>query len=81
MLLHVTPFTTLMLPHLLDMLRKQGFSFESLSQVESDPAYSGDPDAGLESGGTLPEQFMDSRHLPYPQAKPDPFQQITKLCQ
>lgn len=81
MLLHETPFTTLMLPDLLDMLRKQGFSFESLSQVESDPAYAEDPDAGLVSGGTLPEQFMDARHLPYPSAKPDPFPQITELCQ
>jgi peptidoglycan/xylan/chitin deacetylase (PgdA/CDA1 family) len=54
MLLHETPFTTLMFPDLLDMLRKQGFSFESLSQVESDPAYAEDPDAGLESGGTFP---------------------------
>jgi hypothetical protein len=70
-----------MLPDLLDMLRKQGFSFESLAQVESDPAYVEDPDAGSESGGTLPGQFMDSRHLPYPRANPDPFQQINQLCQ
>jgi peptidoglycan/xylan/chitin deacetylase (PgdA/CDA1 family) len=81
MLLHATPFTTLMLSDLLDMLRKQGFRFESLAQVESDPAYAEDPDAGLASGGTFLEQFMDSRHLPYPSAKPDPFQQITQLCQ
>jgi peptidoglycan/xylan/chitin deacetylase (PgdA/CDA1 family) len=81
MLLHETPFTTLMLPDLLDMLRKQGFSFESLSQVENDPAYAEDPDAGLESGGTLSEQFMDSHRLPFPPAKPDPFHQITQLCQ
>ena len=81
MLLHESPFTTLMLPDLLDMLRKQGFSFESLAQVESDPAYVEDPDAGSESGGTLPGQFMDSRHLPYPRANPDPFQQINQLCQ
>jgi peptidoglycan/xylan/chitin deacetylase (PgdA/CDA1 family) len=81
MLLHATPFTTLMLSDLLDMLRKQGFRFESLAQVESDPAYAEDPDAGLASGGTFPEQFLDARHLPYPSAKPDPFQQITKLCQ
>jgi len=81
MLLHENPFTTLMLPNLIDMLRKQGFSFESLAQVESDPAYAEDPDAGLESGGTLPEQFMDSRHLKYPPAKPDPFQQLTQVCQ
>jgi len=81
LLLHETPFTTLMLPDLLDMLRKEGFSFESLSQVTGDPAYAEDPDAGLESGGTLPEQFMDSRHLPYPGAKPDPSNQIAQLCQ
>ena len=81
MLLHETPFTTLMLPDLLDMLRKQGFSFESLSQVESDPAYAEDPDAGLVSGGTYSELFMDSRHLTYPAARPDPFPQINQLCQ
>ncbi|MGB8031302.1 MAG: polysaccharide deacetylase family protein [Terracidiphilus sp.] len=81
MLLHETPFTTLMLPDLLDLLRKQGFSFESLAQVESDPAYADDPDAGLLSGGTLLGQFMDSRHLPYPPAESDPFQHIDQLCQ
>ncbi len=81
MLLHATPFTTLMLSDLLDMLRKQGFGFESLAQVESDPAYAEDPDAGLVSGGTFPEQFLEARHLPYPSAKPGPFRQITQLCQ
>ncbi len=63
MLLHETPFTALMLPDLLDLLRKQGFSFESLSQVESDTAYAEDPDAGSEAGGTFQGQFMDSRSL------------------
>lgn len=81
MLLHATPFTALMLSDLLDMLRKQGFGFESLPLVESDPAYAEDPDAGLVSGGTFPEQFLEARRLPYPSARPDPFQQITKLCQ
>jgi len=81
LLLHETPFTTLMLPDLLDLLRKWEFSFESLSQVESDPAYAEDLDAGSESGGTFQGQFMDSRHLRYPPAEPDPFQQVTQLCQ
>ena len=81
LLLHETPFTTLMLPDLLDLLRKRGFSFESLSQVESDAAYAEDPDAGSESGGTFQGQFMDSRRLPYPPAKPDPYQQVSQLCQ
>jgi hypothetical protein len=70
-----------MLPDLLDLLRNQGFSFESLSQVESDPAYAEDPEAGSESGGTFQGQFMDSRHLPYPPVKPDPFQRVSQLCQ
>jgi peptidoglycan/xylan/chitin deacetylase (PgdA/CDA1 family) len=81
MLLHATAFTTLMLPNLLDYLRAQGFSFAGLAQVESDPAYAQEPDAGLKYGGTLPDQFMDSRHLPYPPFKPKPFPQLTHLCQ
>jgi peptidoglycan/xylan/chitin deacetylase (PgdA/CDA1 family) len=81
MLLHETSFTTLMLPDLLDLLRKQGFSFESLSQVESDTAYAEDPDAGSEAGGTFQGQFMDSRRLTYPPVKPDPFLEVSQLCQ
>jgi peptidoglycan/xylan/chitin deacetylase (PgdA/CDA1 family) len=80
MLLHATAFTTLMLPDLLDMLRAQGFAFAGLVQVESDPAYAQDPDAGLKFGGTLPDQFMDSRHLPYPPFMPKPFPRISHLC-
>lgn len=81
MLLHATAFTTLMLPDLLELLRSEGFNFEGLAQVENDPAYTLDPDAGLPYGGTLPDQFMDSRHLPYPPVAPKPFQQLAHLCQ
>jgi peptidoglycan-N-acetylglucosamine deacetylase len=81
MLLHATAFTTLMLPDLLQLLRSQGFTFEGLAQVENDPAYSLDPDAGLPFGGTLPDQFMDSRHLPYPPVAPKPFQRLAHLCE
>lgn len=80
LLLHATAFTTLMLPELLDLLRKQGFRFSTLAEVEQDPIYAQDPDAALKYGGTLPDQFMDSRHLPYPPFKPKPFDQIQKLC-
>jgi peptidoglycan/xylan/chitin deacetylase (PgdA/CDA1 family) len=81
MLLHATAFTTVMLPDLLDLLRKQGFRFASLPQVEQDPAYAQDPDAALKYGGTLPDQFMDSRHLTYPPFQPKPFEKIKTLCQ
>ncbi len=80
-LLHETAFTTLMLPQLLDLLRTQGFQFASISEVEQDPAYALDPDAALKYGGTLPDQFMDSRHLPYPPFKPKPFDRLKTLCQ
>jgi len=81
MLLHATAFTTLMLPDLLDLLRRQGFSFAPLAEVEADSAYAHDPDAALKYGGTLPDQFMDSRHLPYPPVPPKPFDKLTHLCQ
>jgi len=81
MLLHATAFTTVMLPDLVDLLHKQGFRFESLAEVERDPVYSRDPDAALRYGGTLPDQFMDARRLPYPAFKPKPFEQLKSLCQ
>ncbi len=80
LLLHETAFTTLMLPALLDLLRKQGFRFASLPEIEQDPAYAQDPDAALKYGGTLPDQFMDSRHLKYPPFQPKPFDKLKILC-
>jgi peptidoglycan/xylan/chitin deacetylase (PgdA/CDA1 family) len=80
LLLHATAFTTLMLPQLLDQLRSDGFSFDALADVEKDPAYAMDPDAALRYGGTLPDQFMDSRHLPYPPFQPKPFDKLKIIC-
>jgi peptidoglycan-N-acetylglucosamine deacetylase len=80
-LLHETPFTTLMLPDLLNLLLTQGFTFSSLPEVEQDAAYAQDPDAPLKYGGTLPDQFMDSRHLKYPPFKPKPFDRLKTICQ
>jgi peptidoglycan/xylan/chitin deacetylase (PgdA/CDA1 family) len=81
LLLHETAFTTLMLPDLLSLLRSEGFTFSSLPEVEKDPAFVSDPDAGLKYGGTLPDQFMDSRHLAYPPVAPKPFAEMKNLCQ
>jgi hypothetical protein len=81
MLLHAMAFTTLMLPDLVNLLGKQGFQFISLPKAEQDSVYSQDPDAALKFGGTLPDQFMDSRHLPYPQFQPKPFEKMKGLCQ
>ncbi len=80
LLLHATAFTTLMLPNLLDLLRKQGFRFAPLPKVERDRAYAMDPDAALKYGGTLPDQFMDAGKLPYPPFQPKPFEKLKSLC-
>jgi hypothetical protein len=69
-----------MLPRLLELLHGEGFSLGSLPAVEADAAYELDPDAGLKYGGTLPDQFMDSRHLPYPVVEPKPFKKLQTLC-
>jgi hypothetical protein len=62
------------------MLRKQGFQFAALAEVERDPAYALDPDAALKYGGTLPDQFMDAGKLPYPPFKPKPMEKLASLC-
>ncbi len=81
LLLHATAFTTLMLPQLLDQLRSEGFNFDGIADVEKDPVYAMDPDAALKYGGTLPDQFMDSRHLQYPPFQPKPFDKLRTICQ
>jgi peptidoglycan-N-acetylglucosamine deacetylase len=81
LLLHATAFTTLMLPDLVELLRKDGFRFAALAEVEQDPTYAQDPDTALKYGGTLPDQFMDAGKLPYPKFKEKPFDKLKSLCQ
>ncbi len=80
LLLHATAFTTLMLPDLIELLQTQGFRFAALPKVEQNHAFALDPDAALPYGGTLPDQFMDSRHLTYPTFQPKPFDKLKSLC-
>lgn len=80
LLLHETAFTAHMLPELIDLLKKEGFAFKPLADIERDPAYSLDPDAALEYGGTLPDQFMDAKRLPYPPFDPKPMDRLNTIC-
>ena len=80
MLLHAMAFTTLMLPDLIQQLRQQGFRFEPLEKVERDAAYAQEPGIASKYGGTLTDQFMDARHLPYPPIPPLPTEKLQNLC-
>jgi hypothetical protein len=81
MLLHAMAFTTLMLPDLIELMRKEGFRFAQLPKVEQDHAYAQNPDAALPYGTSFPGQFMDSRHLTYPPFNPHPNEKLQSLCQ
>ena len=80
MLLHAMAFTTLMLPDLIELMRKEGFRFAQLPKVEQDHAYAQNPDAALPYGTSFPGQFMDSRHLTYPPFTPHPNEKLQSLC-
>ena len=80
LLLHIGAFDSIMLPDLLDLLSAQGFSFVTLEEAESDPAYPQDPQAALQYGGTLLEQFMDGQHRKYPPHADKPMDKLNSIC-
>jgi peptidoglycan-N-acetylglucosamine deacetylase len=51
MLLHIGGFQTVMLPHLLELLKRWGFKLISPEEAESDPAYAFDPNLPRVWGG------------------------------
>ena len=80
LLLHIGAFDSVMLPSLLDSLRKQGIALISLQQAEEDPAYQTDTNAALSTGGTLLEQMVESKHLDYPPHADEPLQKLDSVC-
>jgi peptidoglycan/xylan/chitin deacetylase (PgdA/CDA1 family) len=79
LLLHIGGFETVMLPELLDFMKKQGFRFVTLPDAEKDPAYRIDPDVALKDGGTLLDQMMEAKHITFPQNN-KPYEQLNALC-
>ena len=66
LLLHIGAFDAKMLPDLIDLFRRRGFTFTTLPEAMKDPAYSDDPDIALEHGGTFQEQVAAARHIKFP---------------
>ena len=69
----------MMLPRLLDLLKRQGFKLVTLPEAEKDSAYKSDPDVALKDGGTLLDQMMEARHLSFP-ANSKPYEQLSAVC-
>jgi peptidoglycan/xylan/chitin deacetylase (PgdA/CDA1 family) len=80
LLMHVGAFDAVMLPQLLEQMKKQGFKFVTLEAAEADPAYQTDPDVGLVDGGTLLDQIFESQHLQYPPHADKPMKELHDLC-
>jgi peptidoglycan/xylan/chitin deacetylase (PgdA/CDA1 family) len=80
LLMHIGAFDAVMLPDLLAQMKKDGFKFISLEEAESDPAYQSDPDVGLVDGGTLLDQFFDSKKLKYPPHAEKPRAELAAIC-
>ena len=80
MLLHIGAFETVMLPHLLDLLKQRGFKLITLQEAESDPAYANDPTLPSNWGGTFLQQMMVAEHIPLLVESEDRLAKIDALC-
>jgi peptidoglycan-N-acetylglucosamine deacetylase len=80
LLLHIGALDSIMLPDLLDLLKKQGFDFVSLEEAEKDAAYQRDPGAALLHGGTFLEQLTEAEHLNYPPHIDRPIEKLDAIC-
>jgi peptidoglycan-N-acetylglucosamine deacetylase len=80
LLLHIGALDSVMLPDLLDLLKKQGFDFITLEEAQKDPAYQSDPDAALVHGGTFLEQLTEAKHLKYPPHVDRPMDKLDAIC-
>lgn len=79
LLMHIGAFDARMLPRLLDLYRRRGFSFVPLAQAENDPFYRYDVDPRLLPGPDSLEAAMEQHHLPLPK-RADYSDKLSKLC-
>jgi peptidoglycan/xylan/chitin deacetylase (PgdA/CDA1 family) len=79
LLLHVGAFDARMMPELIAQYRAEGFSFVSLPEAESDPAYAADPRQPTPGGNTFFEQVAGERKVNVPPI-PDYSEELDKTC-
>lgn len=79
LLMHIGAFDAKMLPELLSLYRKRGFTFVSMPQALSDKAYKLDPDLADKDGGTFLELLLEARKESVaPDSKP--YEKLDQLC-
>jgi peptidoglycan-N-acetylglucosamine deacetylase len=79
LLMHIGAFDAKMLPDLIDLFRRRGFSFTTLPDAMKDPVYRDDPDIALKYGGAFQEQVAAARHIKIaPNTKP--YKELEATC-
>ncbi len=79
LLLHFGAFDAKMLPDLIALLRRRGFTFTTLPEAMKDPAYRDDPNVALPDGKTFQEQVAIARHVQFP-TDSKPYKQLEATC-
>jgi peptidoglycan/xylan/chitin deacetylase (PgdA/CDA1 family) len=79
LLLHVGAFDARMLPDLIALFRQRGFTFVTLPQAESDPAYSVDPKIAYPGGGLFIELTATALKVNTPDAT-EPEAELNSMC-
>ncbi|HTW49400.1 MAG TPA: polysaccharide deacetylase family protein [Acidobacteriaceae bacterium] len=69
LLMHIGAFDGHMLPRLLALYQRRGFSFVSLEQAEADPFYRIDTNLSLPPGPDTLEGLANARHLALPKSE------------
>lgn len=79
-LLHLGAYSPEILPPLFDLLKARGFEFVTLEEAQRDPIYKIDPNFVNPQPGTLLEQHMDVKSLPYPSLPQKPREKLAAIC-
>jgi peptidoglycan/xylan/chitin deacetylase (PgdA/CDA1 family) len=80
LLVHIGGFETVMMPQLLEFLKRQNFKLVTLPVAEKDPVYKSDPDLAMKDGGTLLDQMLEAKHIPVPPHTEKPYARLNALC-
>jgi peptidoglycan/xylan/chitin deacetylase (PgdA/CDA1 family) len=82
LLLHLGSFSSVIVPHLLELLKAEGYEVVTLDEAQSDPIYETDPDLAEAHGGTLVELMMQKKGIGWPANAPTlPRERLTTICQ
>lgn len=79
LLMHVGAFDARMLPELIALFRKRGFTFATLEASMADPIYQADPEVPTPGGSTFNEMYAATRHVDVPDAQ-EPEKFLDRLC-